>query len=87
MAVGVPTCPNCGEMVWPNSPVAVAEQTWRCPNCLASGTVSTLASDTDGTLAANSDSNVASQKATKTYVDTAVAAVGFDLAQSIAFGG
>ena len=43
--------------------------------------------DTDGTLAANSDSNVASQKATKTYVDTAVAAVGFDLAQSIAFGG
>ena len=54
---------------------------------LGLGTVSTLASDTDGTLAANSDSNVASQKATKTYVDTAVAAVGFDLAQSIAFGG
>ena len=53
----------------------------------AVGTVSTLASDTDGTLAANSDSNVATQKATKTYVDTAVAAVGFDLAQSIAFGG
>ena len=54
---------------------------------LGLGTVSTLASDTDGTLAANSDSNVATQKATKTYVDTAVAAVGFDLAQSIAFGG
>lgn len=36
------------------------------------GTVATLASDTDGTLAANSDSRVATQKATKTYVDTAV---------------
>ena len=42
MAVGVPTCPNCGEMVWPSSPVAVAEQTWRCPSCRATGTVSTL---------------------------------------------
>ncbi len=29
--------------------------------------------DTDGTLAADSDTVVASQKATKTYVDTAVA--------------
>lgn len=29
--------------------------------------------DTDGTLAANSDSNIATQKATKTYVDTMVA--------------
>jgi len=37
------------------------------------GTVSTLASDIDGTLAANSDVKVATQKATKTYVDTAVA--------------
>lgn len=36
------------------------------------GTVATLASDTDGTLAANSDTRVATQKATKTYVDTAV---------------
>jgi hypothetical protein len=32
--------------------------------------------DTDGTLAANSDTKYASQKATKTYVDTAVAGGG-----------
>lgn len=32
--------------------------------------IATSALDTDGTLAANSDTNVASQKATKTYVDT-----------------
>jgi hypothetical protein len=32
--------------------------------------------DTDGTLAANSDTKYASQKATKTYVDTAVASGG-----------
>jgi hypothetical protein len=32
--------------------------------------------DTDGTLAADSDTKYASQKATKTYVDTAVAGVG-----------
>lgn len=36
------------------------------------GTASALASDTDGTLAANSDTRVATQKAVKTYVDTAV---------------
>lgn len=36
------------------------------------GTVSTLNADTDGTLAANSDTRVATQKAVKTYVDTAV---------------
>lgn len=30
--------------------------------------------DTDGTLASNSDTKIASQKATKTYVDTAIAA-------------
>ncbi|MGZ6004801.1 MAG: hypothetical protein ACXWLH_01480, partial [Candidatus Saccharimonadales bacterium] len=34
------------------------------------GKIDTSAIDTDGTLAANSDSNLASQKATKTYVDT-----------------
>lgn len=39
---------------------------------LGLGTVATLASDTDGTLGANSDSRVATQKAVKTYVDTAV---------------
>lgn len=37
---------------------------------LGLGTVATLDSDTDGTLAANSDSKVATQKATKTYVDS-----------------
>lgn len=36
--------------------------------------LSTVTLDTDGTLAANSDAKVASQKATKTYVDTSVAA-------------
>lgn len=36
------------------------------------GTAATLTSDTDGTLAANSDTRVATQKAVKTYVDTAV---------------
>ena len=35
--------------------------------------VETSALDTDGTLAADSDSKIATQKATKTYVDTAVA--------------
>jgi|GEM_PF-3230053 len=35
--------------------------------------VSGTAIDTDGTLAANSDTKIASQKATKTYVDAAVA--------------
>jgi hypothetical protein len=35
--------------------------------------------DTDGTLAANSDMRVASQKATKTYVDTALASAGLDV--------
>ena len=42
---------------------------------LGLGTVATLDSDTDGTLAANSDAKVATQKATKTYVDSAVAGV------------
>lgn len=32
--------------------------------------------DTDGTLAADSDSRIATQKATKTYVDTEIAAIG-----------
>jgi hypothetical protein len=40
---------------------------------LGLGTAATLDSDTDGTLAANSDSKLATQKATKTYVDAAVA--------------
>lgn len=40
---------------------------------LGLGDVATLDKDTDGTLAANSDTKVATQKATKTYVDTAVA--------------
>lgn len=39
---------------------------------LGLGTVATLASDVDGTLAANSDSVVPTQKAVKTYVDSAV---------------
>jgi hypothetical protein len=37
---------------------------------------SSIALDTDGTLAANSDAKVASQKATKTYVDTQVGTHG-----------
>lgn len=41
----------------------------------ALGTASTLNFDTDGTLAANSDAKIATQKATKTYVDTKVAAL------------
>ncbi|MFO0863549.1 MAG: hypothetical protein U0744_02625 [Gemmataceae bacterium] len=45
-------------------------------SALGLGTVATLASDTDGTLAANSDSRIATQKATKTYIDTAIAGVG-----------
>jgi hypothetical protein len=36
------------------------------------GTASTLDIDTDGTLATNSDTVIASQKATKTYVDTKI---------------
>lgn len=38
------------------------------------GTASGLDYDTDGTLAANSDGKIATQKATKTYTDTAIAA-------------
>jgi hypothetical protein len=37
------------------------------------GTASTLDFDTDGTLAANSDAKIATQKATKTYLDTLAA--------------
>lgn len=56
---------------------------------IVAGDISTSTLDTDGTLAANSDTRWPSQKATKTYVDTAVAGAGggFDLAQAIAFGG
>ena len=36
------------------------------------GTAALLTSDIDGTLAANSDARIATQKAVKTYVDTAV---------------
>lgn len=43
---------------------------------LGLGTVATLASDTDTALAADSDARVATQKATRAYVDTAVAGVG-----------
>lgn len=39
---------------------------------VALGSASGLITDTDGTLAANSDLRVATQKATKTYVDTSV---------------
>ncbi len=42
---------------------------------LGIGTGAALITDTDGTLAANSDLRVATQKATKTYVDAAIAAV------------
>ncbi len=41
-------------------------------------TVGLEAADTDGTLAANSDSKIATQKATKTYADTKVAASALD---------
>lgn len=44
--------------------------------------------DTDGTLAANSDSNIATQKATKTYVDTMVSGLldyrgGYDASSNV----
>ena len=42
-------------------------------NVTNAGAVSASNFDTDGTLAANSDSKIATQKATKTYVDTMVA--------------
>lgn len=42
----------------------------------AAVSLSAITLDTDGTLAANSDTRVASQKATRTYVDAAVAAAG-----------
>jgi hypothetical protein len=41
------------------------------------GTASALASDTDGTLAANSDTRLATQKATKTYVDSKLAGLSW----------
>jgi hypothetical protein len=43
---------------------------------LGFGTVADLDSDIDGTLATNSDLRVATQKAVKTYVDTAISGVG-----------
>lgn len=46
MAVGVPTCPNCGSMVWPEvRDLYAEEQTWRCSSCNATGTVNTLAEE------------------------------------------
>jgi hypothetical protein len=44
---------------------------------LGLGTVATLASDTDTSLTADSDARVATQKATKAYVDAAVAGGGY----------
>jgi len=44
----------------------------KIPYFTGSGTAALLTLDTDGTLAANSDTTLASQKAVKTYVDTAV---------------
>lgn len=46
---------------------------------LGLGTSAVIDLDTDGTLTANSDTKIASQKATKTYVDAAVAAGGSGL--------
>lgn len=48
----------------------------KIPYFTGSGTAGLLTQDTDGTLTGNSDTNVATQKATKTYVDTAIAGVG-----------
>lgn len=42
MAVGIPTCPNCGQAVWPVAQDLNAEQTWRCSSCEAHGTVAAL---------------------------------------------
>lgn len=47
----------------------------KIPTFTGSHTAGLLTKDVDGTLAANSDSNLATQKAIKTYVDAAVAAV------------
>jgi hypothetical protein len=44
---------------------------------IVSGDLSTNLLTTDGTLAANSDTRIATQKATKTYVDTKFAAVAY----------
>lgn len=44
----------------------------KIPYFTGSGTAALLTLDTDGTLAANSDTTLASQKAVRTYVDTAV---------------
>lgn len=43
--------------------------------------------DADGTLAGNSDTKVASQKATKTYVDTAIAGVQAQVAGALTYAG
>lgn len=45
-------------------------------NNLGLGSGGLLVTDTDGTLAANSDSNVATQKATKTYIDSHSVGIG-----------
>lgn len=47
----------------------------KIPYFTGSGTADVLTRDTDGTLAGNSDTNISTQKAVKTYVDTAVAGV------------
>lgn len=65
-AVAFTTLSSFGRTLIDDADAAAARTT------LGIGSGGTLASDTDGTLAANSDSRVATQKATKTYVDTMV---------------
>lgn len=51
---------------------AAASAAAAAASVLSLGTAALLASDIDGTLSANSDTRIATQKAVRTYVDTAV---------------
>lgn len=67
------TFPSTGVIVTEAGSATLTTKTLTSP-VLNTG-VSGTAVDTDGTLAANSDTKLASQKATKTYVDTSITAV------------
>jgi len=77
-SAGVPTAatavdPGDVTMTATGTALAEAANAAAARTTLALGDVATLNIDTDGTLDANSDTVVATQKATKTYVDTEVA--------------
>jgi hypothetical protein len=68
--------------------VSLGSGNWFCVSYLrAASTINLLSVDTDTTLAANSDTRIATQKAVKTYVDTATASAGKPAFKNLLIGG